>query len=360
MKKITVDRRGYLIACSIKRERRRIVSKQKSHQRRFRKAYSLAKPPTNPFTPNTRIRLKLPPIMSLQDNYDETMSFFQGLREAIKKNRSALYVDFTGLRKIHSCTALMLAAELDRWSQIKGVRLRAKKLAKWDPEILRLLSQMGLFELLEVSAPSLNKLAVIEDGARRYIKFSTDNTTTGLFAKRLRQDLEAAAHETIEGRRHLFNGLTEAMTNVAHHAYPDEVEYEYEPIRNQWWMSGSVDRVKNSITASFYDQGVGIPATLPAKYPLEHIKEFFDNVGLLNNDASMIKAAMTLGRTSTEETNRGRGLLNVRQFAANSKKGRLRILSGRGEYIFYSDGRDELINHHQPLGGTLIQWIVYM
>ena len=150
------------------------------------------------------------------------------------------------------------------------------------------------------------------------------------------------------------------MTNVVHHAYPDGADYLYPTIENQWWMSGSVNHNKDCLTAIFFDQGVGIPATLPATYAIEKISEFLANLGLMDTDAARIKAAINLGRTSTDRPNRGRGLLNIRQFIAQSERGKLRILSGKGEYIFNSDGTEELKTHKQSIGGTLIQWLVYV
>lgn len=309
---------------------------------------------------NKRIKLVLPRILSLEHNYEEFVGFLNEFRDKTCKGNYSVHVDFTTVQKVYPDAALVLAAELDRWSRIKNIRLRVKKIEKWDPVVKRLFWEMGLFELLDVA----NKPNIFEltNPDVKYIQFKTHNSTEGIYARELRESLEKEVGR-ISGSRYLFNGLTEAMTNVMHHAYPawsEEKDYLYKPVKNQWWLSGSVNREENSLTALFYDQGVGIPKTLHATYPSEVIAEFFSKLGLVDTDASRIKAAINLGRTSTGKANRGRGLLNIRQFIAKSKKGSLRILSNKGEYAFYSDGNDKVVKHRNSIGGTLIEWLVYL
>ena len=106
-----------------------------------------------------------------------------------------------------------------------------------------------------------------------------------------------------------------------------------------------------------YDQGVGIPTTLPVKHPVERWGRFLTNIGR-SNDGQMIKAATMMGRTSTGQEHHGRGLQDVLRFVRVWGNGELRILSGRGEYVYRADGSDEVINHKRDLGGTLIYWRV--
>ncbi len=355
MKKLTTEQKIRFNIRSRKLNERRLVSVEK--KRKFSRAKY--KHITNKFgKTNTTVKISLPENMSLQDNYEEVIEFFDTFRYETSLENNIVYVDFTTVKKVHSCAAIMLAGELDRWSRLKRIQLRVKKIHKWDPTVKRLLMEMGLFELLSVFNPPIAVAGSNPDPV--YLHFKTDSLTMGESAKELRKELEAVAERNIPEKRFLFDGITEAMANVSHHAYPDEGNYLFEPIMGQWWMSGSVNRQKECITVIFYDQGVGIPETLPASYTVERILEFIENLGLRDNDASRIKAAMNLGRTSTAKEHRGYGLLNIRSFIANSERGILRILSGRGEYIFNADGSDKLISHRRPLGGTLIQWIVYL
>ena len=109
----------------------------------------------------------------------------------------------------------------------------------------------------------------------------------------------------------------------------------------------------------FYDQGVGIPATLPLKYPKEMIHSALRNLGIIGSrDGEHILAAMEIGRTRTDLPNRGRGLNDLRAFVDQSGTGNLRILSRKGEYEYSADKSEVARNHKHSLGGTLILWSV--
>ncbi len=121
-------------------------------------------------------------------------------------------------------------------------------------------------------------------------------------------------------------------------------------------MAGSIDQDKREFMIMFYDQGVGIPVTVPRKHPIEHWGGLLSDLGLVPNDANMIKAATLLGRSRTGEEHRGYGLQDVINIVKICEKGEVRILSGRGEYCYRSDGSEVSRNHKRNLGGTLIQW----
>lgn len=127
-----------------------------------------------------------------------------------------------------------------------------------------------------------------------------------------------------------------------------------------WWMSASFSiGAINSLTISFFDQGIGIPASLPRTLG-ENIKSLFN---ILNDDGRMIMAATRLGRSQTKSSHRGKGLSQVKDFISSMERqnGYLRIISGSGEYLF--NKRDDIetettTNRKQKLQGTLIEWQV--
>jgi hypothetical protein len=75
---------------------------------------------------------------------------------------------------------------------------------------------MGLFGLLKVRNPAPIELPV--DSSIQHLPFRTGNSSDGRMAAKLRADLESIAGE-IPNRKAMFDGVTEAMTNVLHHAY---------------------------------------------------------------------------------------------------------------------------------------------
>lgn len=102
-----------------------------------------------------------------------------------------------------------------------------------------------------------------------------------------------------------------------------------------------------------------IPATLPYSQFKEFIFGFLKNIGLDGSDGNLIKAAMRIGKTQTGLQNRGLGLDEMKDFIDRSGKGVLRIISGKGDYLYYSSGNEEVRNHKNSLEGTLIAWEIY-
>ena len=121
-------------------------------------------------------------------------------------------------------------------------------------------------------------------------------------------------------------------------------------------MFGAYHSPSKLLTCAFFDRGVGIPATLPKTHG-ERFSGLLESLGLPNNDASLIAAAMELGRTRTGFGYQGRGLTDVQKFVEHFENGMLRILSRGGKYIYHED---ETATSSLPssIGGTLIEWTV--
>jgi hypothetical protein len=354
VKKLSYEQKWYQLIRAKKLEKRRLRTRTKTHHQR-----NARKIPYGGEVRLDEVKIAPPKVLSLEENYESVVSFIQRFRDIALDQEKNIYVDFRPIQKIHSNATLVLAAELDRWRRFRHVRLMARDINEWNPEVRRLLNEMGMFHLLNTkNSPRATRES--ETANLNYIKFQTHNLADGVRAKLLRIALERYAGKIAPKQTQLlFGGLTEAMTNVIQHAYPEGGLFINKPIKNQWWMAGSVNRSQKRLTVTFFDQGVGIPVTLPSKYTIERINEFLGVFGLLDTDASRIKAAMELGRTSTNKENRGRGLQNIKEFVDASQEGQLRIISGRGEYVYNSNGSDTLINRDHNIGGTLIQWTVY-
>jgi hypothetical protein len=149
------------------------------------------------------------------------------------------------------------------------------------------------------------------------------------------------------------------MTNAGQHAYPADGFEHIPPGYKRWWMTGSWDAAARCMRVLLLDLGVGIPATLPRSGGWEQIRGLLSKLSG-NDDAAMIAAAVEVGRSSTGQAGRGNGLDEIRRFVECSTRGRLRILSGRGEVV-YSTGRDQPDQRvlDEPFSGTLIEWEVF-
>lgn len=306
-----------------------------------------------------RYHLPLPQCLSIEENYEGVVDFVEELRRVGVGRGQRIYTDFRTLEKIGTAGALILVSELDRWRRVRNTPLMAVDVSQWDQQVRRLLDEMGLFAILNVINPPPSEPPLQED--IKFVRFRTGNRAFGEDARKLQIAIEEVTG-AIPSRRTLYRGLSEAMTNAVHHAYPDDFDYQTKPLSGQWWMLGSFDNSQKRLTVAFYDQGVGIPFTLPRKHKVEKIKGLLDFLRLRDDDASRIRCAMELGRSQTEEDHRGGGLFrDIRNHTKMVPDGRLRVLSGKGEYIYQPSNEDEnqrerLLTHKKEFGGTLIQW----
>ncbi len=175
------------------------------------------------------------------------------------------------------------------------------------------------------------------------------------------QDEENEAHML-----QLYGAMVEAVVNVVRHAYPQNVEWEHQHI-NRWWMTGAVDKNKRWMTAVVFDQGVSIPVSLPKweRYAglLRRLSARMGIVPAANDpksDGYAIAAAVEEAVSSTEESHRGKGFAQMREFLENCREGHLRIMSRFGEVVLYPNGEPAIRSHSAPVGGTLIEWSVVL
>ncbi len=308
-----------------------------------------------------RLTLDLPEYMSLTHNYEETLDFINRYRYLVFKKRTMVNLNFRTLKHISAGAALLFVSELDRWREAYKVRPRVVEIDKWNPIARKYLFQLGFFDILKVLNPPTEEEILLdgEGGQTDFLQFQSKSEVLGDDAVHLKLELEKMSGKTIEAKKQLFKAITEAMTNVSKHAYPVRLKNDPSILYKRWWMTGSFNEKKNSISIIFFDQGVGIPSTLPAKYPKEILFSFLNGLGLnINNDGALIMAAMELGRTQTELSHRGKGLPDVKKYIEVQKSGDLRIISNRGEYKFKAGEKPQIIEHKNSIGGTLIQWDV--
>ena len=305
--------------------------------------------------------IECPEDFSLESNHDAVVGVLRQIRSRTERARrnERFYVDFRKIRRLSPSAALAMAAELDRWNQVRGParRLRAIDVPEWDASIRRLLEEMGFFDLLHVQSGS-DAESGGENGVR-YVKFRTGQKADGEeYAGLIVEGIEPIMGGIAIPRRvALYAAVTEAMANVAKHAYRDNDRCP------SWWISASRDPATGEVSLLIYDQGMGIPGSLPRTFG-----ELIRGVVPLSDDAGLIKAAHELQRTATKEEHRGLGLdRDVRGYLRGLRcPAFYRVVSRRGEYIIdktqdgdsaqHTPGTEELKRHSKPLHGTLIEW----
>ena len=117
-----------------------------------------------------------------------------------------------------------------------------------------------------------------------------------------------------------------------------------------WWLLGYRDTESGEIAYCFYDQGVGIPATIRPRLP-DRIRSLFPS------GSRLIRRAVQLGHYSrTGKPSRGRGLPTLHRFIESAARGELLIFAGESRCIFRSGQKPLLDDFSERLQGTLISW----
>jgi anti-sigma regulatory factor (Ser/Thr protein kinase) len=310
------------------------------------------------YSAKVKANLRAPEVLDLVQNFDESVNFFQKIRNISENLPRHFHVNFKPIRHISASAALILAAEMDRIKRVSKKGILVKNFHQWDSNIRNLLGGMGMYDLLSIRNAD-RSMWDQNSGEEIFMKFQTGDKANGEDAKKLREIISSAVG-MVPGSKDLQKGLTEAMTNVSNHAYPEDFLIKNKFNKKQWWMSASFNNVTEKLTIIFYDQGIGIPETLP-----KTIREKFNHLIhlLSNDDGKMIEAATKLGRSRTEKDHRGGGLEDIKNYLANQdiENGYFKIYSNRGEFFYKKNGNIEeesAVNKNQKLQGTLIEWQV--
>lgn len=301
------------------------------------------------------IEIELPERVDLHTNFNEIGSLLKTIRKLGLRDKKQLCLRFTNVKYIKPSALLIIAAEIHRCRRILGNK---KIIGIYPPNknIERILEDFGFFKLLGVVPRKRTKTKTYP---MEYIDFVSHTHEVKGTVRAFRESLLGKSIQmSAPAKGRFYRGITEAMLNVRHHAYPLNAS-KTNPERGRWWLSGHVNKKSGDLIIMFCDLGVGIPATLPKMYPIEIIRQILSVLpGINPDDGDMIKAAMVLGRTRTLETNRGRGLNDLRSFIDQAQAGELEIFSRKGYYKYSSDGSESTENNSVSIGGTLITWTV--
>lgn len=368
MKKISLTRKEQQILRRLEQSRfqRRLDSKESQANRRRSKSLEFGRHAKGTITANisgpnrksTRSGheiITLPESLDLIKNFESTANVIRTIRLLALREKRSVLLDFTEVKELHPSALLLLLAEIHRCRLIHG-NSRLDGTYPKTPKIERMLDAAGFFNLLGVTSRIKQKP---NRYPMEYVGFHSDIREVKGTVKRFREsllgtDIRMSPH----ARKRLYRAVSEAMLNVGHHAYP-EGSYRTHPQQGRWWLTGHVNRRRGELTVMFCDLGVGIAATLPKIYPIEIIRSALSLIpGVRPNDAEMIQAGMEIGRTSTGEDGRGRGLNDLRKFVEDVGAGELHIFSRKGHFSYSPENGERTSNYKVGMGGTLITWTV--
>lgn len=295
--------------------------------------------------------LNVPKNLDLGSAKTDTCNLFVQLRTLVRRGLRVRLI-FMDTEQIAPEALIFMLGQVQRLrleygdAHVTGTYPNSKK-------IERLLEESGFFHVLGVKKRGA---VVRRSNATRYLQCKSNTEIVGSEIPKIRDELLGSDLKMPQpiGKK-VFRALTEAMTNVKHHAYFQKA-MKNRRLDGRWWMAAQLSLRRNLFTLTFYDAGVGIPRTLPRRYGWETIRGMFSMLpGFDPDDGQMIKAAVELGRTRTDADNRGKGLLDLLKLIDTVGGGSLQIFSRGGVYK-YTHSSEAFSNDSNAIEGTLIKW----
>jgi hypothetical protein len=313
---------------------------------------------------NNQVTIHLPEVMNFSTHYDTTVLVFTAIRNLVnvvfkpKKAYRLSSVNFEGLKTISTSAALVLTAELSKWEDSIRKRL-IPKTDTWDEDIRTQLYALGFFDIFKYKCDDEN--LNVNKTNLEFVRYIKGKCTEKSKTAELKSSIQNVVGNSINKWTFLDSGLSEAITNVSHHAYPKSMKV-YRRDRN-WYLTGSFNNKTNVLKIAFYDQGIGIPKSLPASDVWEKVKKAISIVAKEDRflHKTLLKAAVRKDRTRTYEPGRGQGLYDMLTFIKQRKEGHLSIISLKGLYKYTMlDGveSEKSVSFRNELKGTLIIWSV--
>lgn len=321
------------------------------------------------------LRLTAPADFRLHENHDDIMGYIYELRRQVfvndrfrgvgTKRRPSLYIDLDQIRHLDIEGALLLAAELDRVRRVLGMRALMDD-ENWDPQVRSILQGLGLYEVTE--AGRLRDAVPIEDfvgpaaaSGLSIVPFLSCTRADPEKAYALRQALyERCAPPGDVSQLAVYEALVEAFNNAIGHAYKDEFAGDGLPRVKRWWAGALIDHAAGYLYLVVYDQGVGIPTTLPRRGLMDRL------VGRApeRTDADVIVGALQYGRSGAssdalfgdEADGRGNGLWRMCELAETFEDADVRFTSLKGDVLYVKGGDLEQTNLKSRFCGTMIRW----
>lgn len=284
----------------------------------------------------------------------------ESLNRHLQRGAAKIKLDWSGVQRIYPGGMLMMIAHLELLAELWPGRIRfacpkgslaAQLIRHFDLGAKFGVAADGNTPRHQSVLPWRFATGADVDGAL------IDRHITG-FANRLASDVPDG----------LYRALSEATTNVQHHAYPESSGVPV--IMKRWWLFSRVEEASSGkdgvIYLAFYDVGVGIPTSMRnclqglREHSLEVVRMVLSEFGIdedLGQDAKLLRLAVEHTRTSTGLPFRGKGLPEMREFVVETSGGRMTIISGRAQYSVRSESPVAAsVKCDRGILGTLILW----
>ncbi|MCY1297516.1 hypothetical protein D9M70_469590 [compost metagenome] len=299
-------------------------------------------------------KLRLPNVVSLGSSElrASLVQFIRKLKELLRdRSISNVVIDFSKVTTLHPCGTLLFMAEIERVLESPELARKLSALYPKDRVVEEMFQHIGLLERLGLE-PRIDEV-------------SADNVVSWLYASGHEGDLEAISEmlpkvltegSNTELRVALLSGMAEAVANSSEHAYLKVMKTPLSGVSSQkWWLFAR--QQGDDIAVVICDLGRGIPGTLEANWKDELASYLKTRSGIRRRDYKLIQLAFTVGKTSTEKKNRGKGLKDILKVVQEQRVGSLYIYSNKGVFgLDNNNGSGAAHDEKNSIHGTIVQW----
>ena len=202
--------------------------------------------------PRPKSHILLPQNINFTTDYNDTTEKLDNFKsELLERSKSdvirGVNIDLIPVQKISIAGALVLASEMERWKELKKIKLIPYHIFKWNKDVKGLLSSIGFFKLLGVYSKSFEVLEDRNESIIIPIYSSNELIGEEIFSIIEKIDNNEKLLEKILNL--MYPALLEASYNSIKHAYPHPNEMRFEPI-TRFWITASIYR-KESVLRFF-------------------------------------------------------------------------------------------------------------
>lgn len=249
-------------------------------------------------------------------------------------------IDFSDIKRLYPCGLLLLMGLIDEWIDTYPGKLKAKY--PKDDLAEQMLQHVGVLQ--DLGLPPRKQIT--HNDVNRWHYLTGSNVETGPFDGFMQQVSTLAGAEAQAG---LYECISEAITNVKHHAYENGES-------DGWWAFCTVSERK--IFVALRDRGATIPKTLLDKQTISDSLMLRKLRGS-RADAELIASAVG-GRTRTKLPHRGKGLREMYAFTKGNANSELGIYSRRGFFQYIPTRKQQETSGMigEAVKGTLLIWMI--
>lgn len=290
--------------------------------------------------------------ISSKNNRRYTLKFFNDIRTLLIVQNTPIQLDLRKLQFLTPVAALLLIAEFDRAKRIMGKDFRVSLIRSETHRINAVLDQIG-FSALCNSKLSDEKEDEADDELVRHWRYATGERINDQTTKAV-MEIQGRIATTLH--KGMWVGISEAIGNACLHAYLDSRNTDGRDLETKRWWMLSIEK-DGILSVTVADLGIGIPRSLPLKWPRGTLSKVYDKLVGGGDDERAIRAAMEVGATSTSKSHRGNGLPQIWHDLRSDQRSQISIYSNKGVLSWSGVTKLETSSEYKDsIYGTVISW----